>query len=306
MDRRAVLALRDWPLAVGFFEDFANHSVAVCPFLPRLQFSTPDLFSSAIVCFGYRGRAAFPKSWIETLVACTMLQFGGTTLTGLILGQTPSWLSSNKAWPSLALLWWFTFCCPLDLWYRLMRNDLVRGVVAVFAWLSTAHSISTWGADKALGADHVRATRSVLCAVACGTVSACGGGICSQVFNIHQPRWNCMTGETPEWCVKPSFALQKSLACSVLYYFLLDPHDAVWTTGVSAVGGVALPLDNSDARTLVGLVMLLLSCTHNAFPNVSVLEVVTRPLLSLALVPKMVDPVVFPVIPALPEEKKQD
>lgn len=61
-----------------------------------------DLCGSIISCIGYRtsitgiGR---PVSWIESLVACTLLQFGGTSLTGVLLGQTPSWILSHSAFP---------------------------------------------------------------------------------------------------------------------------------------------------------------------------------------------------------------
>lgn len=66
-----------------------------------------DLCGSIISCVGYRtsitgiGR---PVSWIESLVACTLLQFGGTSLTGLLLGQTPSWILSHSAFPGIDLI----------------------------------------------------------------------------------------------------------------------------------------------------------------------------------------------------------
>ena len=64
-----------------------------------------DLCGSILSCVGYRtsitgiGR---PVSWIESLVACTLLQFGGTSLTGLLLGQTPSWILSHAAFPGIS------------------------------------------------------------------------------------------------------------------------------------------------------------------------------------------------------------
>lgn len=42
--------------------------------LPRL--SVLDLFGSILTCYAYRSIAKFPKHAVETLVACSLLQFG--------------------------------------------------------------------------------------------------------------------------------------------------------------------------------------------------------------------------------------
>lgn len=42
--------------------------------LPRL--SVLDLFGSILTCQAYRGAAKFPKHAVETLVACSLMQFG--------------------------------------------------------------------------------------------------------------------------------------------------------------------------------------------------------------------------------------
>lgn len=67
----------------------------------------------------------------------------------LVLGQTPSWMSSFTAWPALFVAWWFTFFCPWDLWYSfVMRYELAVFIAAFGRALSAAHAITSWGADK--------------------------------------------------------------------------------------------------------------------------------------------------------------
>lgn len=66
-----------------------------------------------------------------------------------VLGQTPSWMSSFTAWPSLAVAWWLTFFCPFDLWHSYaMHNRLVLFIMAFGRAVSAAHAITSWGADK--------------------------------------------------------------------------------------------------------------------------------------------------------------
>lgn len=41
---------------------------------------------------------------------------------GLLLGQTPSWIMSLSAYPSLLLAWWLTFVCPFDIFWRVLHS----------------------------------------------------------------------------------------------------------------------------------------------------------------------------------------
>ena len=106
-------------------------------------------------------------------------QFGGTTLAHVfILGQAPSWVASHTAWPALALAWWLTFGCPMDLWYKHVANSkLLAYPLGVVTGISTAHAVTSWGMEKALSAHHPAAAASLLAAVLSGALSACGGGI---------------------------------------------------------------------------------------------------------------------------------
>ena len=119
------------------------------PGLPGIPFSTLDFCGSLMACRRYRiairlqrGR----KSWFETLVASTLLQFGGTTLTGMFLGQIPSWTLGNHVFVALLLAWWLTFFSPFDIYWKLTKNsNLFYFSVGSLAGtiLNTIHTIHT-------------------------------------------------------------------------------------------------------------------------------------------------------------------
>lgn len=140
-------------------------------------------------------------------MACTLMQFGGTTLTGLLLGQTPSWILSHQAFPALLLAWWLTFCCPLDFYYTLMRGTGIFGWVtmqlsAMGACISAGHAVTSWGMDKALWntshANKEKIASSMITCVLSGTFSACGGAILTDVFGLLRTKNAFTLTETPD------------------------------------------------------------------------------------------------------------
>ena len=226
----------DWQGYSDLFAWFEAARIETCaPGSCWLPFPTPplsvaDLFGSAMACFGYRKSAEFPKHWLETVVVCTILQFGGTTITGVLIGQPPSWLTSHTAWPALIFMWWLTFFCPYDAWFRLLSHagaggDVLRGFLTIGSWFSTGHAVTSWGMDKALTGDHVKATASMATALVTGTVSACGGGVLAA--DMLGDKW---TFKKPPVFSRPSQALQKGMVCSCLYYLLRDPHGVLRAT----------------------------------------------------------------------------
>ena len=73
------------------FEAFNEHLEGLAP----CYISILDLCGSLAVCRYYRNDLLkSEKSWFEVLVVCTMMQFGGTTIIGVLLGssliQSPS------------------------------------------------------------------------------------------------------------------------------------------------------------------------------------------------------------------------
>lgn len=86
-----------------------------------------DFFGSTICCCGYRARLEATRRrapWFAALAACTLMQFGGTTLVG--------------------------------------------------AALSSGHAVTSWGADKAVGAMWERPRGAVFSTLMAGAFGASG------------------------------------------------------------------------------------------------------------------------------------
>ena len=156
----------NYPKWVDFVEKVESATVNECfpqqfsqiisAYLPFCDISTLippisllDTFGSILSCFAYREAVSTRKYWLETLVTCTIMQFGGTTIVGLLLGQTPSWIMSHSAFPALLLVWWLTFFSPGDLFYRSVKNTpVLMLLVGVGSAISAGHAVTSWGMDK--------------------------------------------------------------------------------------------------------------------------------------------------------------
>ena len=171
--------------AISFNEYMESAIIIIRSGFPPISFL--DLCGSILSCFSYRKNLTSRKSWFESLLSCTLMQFGGTTLTGILLGQTPSWIVSHSAFPALMVAWWFTFFSPYDIFYNtLLRAPFSLFFVGIFSSISGGHAVTSWGVDKALNntfhVNHVRISQSVLTCIACGTLSASGGGLLCNIF----------------------------------------------------------------------------------------------------------------------------
>lgn len=210
--------------------------------------SVLDLCGSILVCKRYRSEILpklvkeSPRSWFEILCTCTVMQFGGTTLTGLLLGQTPSWILSRTAIPALLLAWWLTFFCPFDLFWKFLSHSNVfkEGfliIVELGSCISYAHAITSWGMDKAIfpekgfhnEAATLKISRSFFTCLLCGTLSSCGGGLLVD--------WLGWTGRRAGESLKifqlyrdgysGTATLNKSFWLALLYYCLLNVDNNV-------------------------------------------------------------------------------
>ena len=101
-------------------------------------FSLLDFCGSCVTCFNYRNEATRMIEagderllliyrtgvgfYAQTLLKCNFLQFGGTTVTALALGQAPSWLAGTHVFSAFLLAYWLVFCSPGDVWFRLLRQ----------------------------------------------------------------------------------------------------------------------------------------------------------------------------------------
>lgn len=190
-------------------------TIPVSDYLPDVSFL--DLCGSLLCCAEYRNKMKAGRPWWHVLLGCTMLQFGGTTLTGVVLGQTPSWIVSQRAFPALFLAWWLTFFSPYDLyWCWTLRYTKFHAILfGTFASISSSHATTSWGMDKALfNKFHLNADAigmSTLTCLACGTLSACGGGLMSDMFQI--------LDDSPPFLRTATF--NKSFILASIYYTLV-------------------------------------------------------------------------------------
>jgi hypothetical protein len=155
----------------------------------KIPISVLDLCGSIIVCQNHRSNAT-KRPWFKSLVECTFMQFGGTTLTGILLGQTPSWVLSSNAFPALVLAWYLTNFCPYDLFHYILSSTIgmpILFILNIGSAISAGHAVTSWGLDKAaFNSFHKNAHKlsgSILTCIGCGTLSACGGGLLSTYFD---------------------------------------------------------------------------------------------------------------------------
>jgi len=85
-----------WEAYVGVVGDIARAAYII-------QFT--DLIGAARVCAWYRVNVRRPVSWHQSLIVVLIVHFGGTTLTGLLTGKSPSWVSAHEPVFAVLLAW---------------------------------------------------------------------------------------------------------------------------------------------------------------------------------------------------------
>lgn len=203
------------------------------PLLPNFSFL--DFVGTVFVCKRYRESSKGDKSWFEILLACVLMQFGGTLIIALVLGQVPSWILSRAALPGFFLAWWLTFYSPDDIFYNTVsKNNFLLFFLGVFNAVSAGHAVTSWGLDKAYNnAYHTNAEsfgKSYFLCILCGTIAACGGGILAEVFNFFSNsksftlRHKSAFFEIGNYSV--SAGLNRSFWLAMIYYVLIsDPKE---------------------------------------------------------------------------------
>lgn len=230
----------------------------------QVDISILDVFGSILACRGYRQRMTVPKLWLETLIACTLLQFGGTTITGLLLGQTPSWIISKTAFPALVLAWWLTFFSPLDFFWRVMSSDSILVKFCEFgSAVSAGNAVTSWGMDKAIfneySANPLKLKNSPLTCLLCGTFSACGGGLIGDWLGFSRTPSFCVTSSPTIYSLSNKRALTtvcRSFCLAVAYYMMMNPSGY-------------LPWETKMSRFDCHLVIVLLQVFHTALVTIS-------------------------------------
>lgn len=227
-----------WKFGVVHCDWFENISFIVLPFRPTtVNASYVDSFTCALTCYRYRKEMTTSKSWLEILIACTLMSFGGTTLVGILLGQTPSWMLNPTTFPALLLTYWLTFHCPYDLYWNLVVNgpfgSLALALCRLVAAVSSGYSVTTRGVDRALyNTFNVRVSQSPLTCIVAGTLATCGGGLLTDLLGILR---------IPSFTISsvPSFfdlhnhkvgaILTRAFLLSCLYYIVSTSQYMIWT-----------------------------------------------------------------------------
>lgn len=249
--------------------------------------SVLDFCGSMIVCRNYKRYIKTNKSILETLVACTLMQFGGTTITGLILGQTPSWMLSLRALPALLLAFWLTFCAPLSAILSSSLGAVMYDILAFGAAISGGHAITSWGMDKAfVNTFHLNANRISQSTVVCiltGTLSGCGGGLLADWLGLYNSQ-SFVPAETPG-----IFRLEKKGAASALtkaavlacVYYCLVAQDHV----PSLVGFDRPLLSKEEGRAVIVTLQIVNFLITSLFPSIEPFPIIWKCLQTLLLVP---------------------
>jgi uncharacterized membrane protein YeiH len=196
-----------------------------------------DLCGSITTCLSYRKSITSSKSWFESLVSCTLMQFGGTTLTGILLGQTPSWILSHSAFPALLLAWWLTFFSPFDCYYKTINQiPIFLFFVGIGGAISSGHAVTSWGLDKAAynlsHVNHIRISQSVLTCIACGTLSASGGGLIANCLKFFDTSKSYTLTVTPSFFTPGDYTASstanRAFLLSCIYFVLLNQVKEVY------------------------------------------------------------------------------
>jgi hypothetical protein len=208
----------------------------LCWSLCGIDFSVLDFAGSLLCCLRYRSEFKTAKSWLEVLFSVTLMQFGGTTIAGILLGQVPSWMMSRSAFPSLVLAWWIVFNFPLDFAYTFLKKNLLGKTfmffVGILAYISAAHAIGSWGIDKAIFNDfHTNSAsmwKAYVIVIFTGTISASGGGILADVlgfFHSEPGKSLTLTSTSNLFTINRfdvSAAANRAFWLSIFYYYFLQ------------------------------------------------------------------------------------
>jgi hypothetical protein len=202
----------------------------VFPFVSLLDFA-----GTVFVCRRYRQSSCGEKSWFEIFLACILMQFGGTTIVGVLLGQVPSWIMSRSAIPGFVLAWWLTFYSPDDFfWRHVSGNRILMFFLGILAAVSSAFAVTSWGLDKAFfNSFHVNGgdfSKSCFLCILCGAFAASGGGILADVFNFFSQSKSFTMRHKSSFFDMNSYtvsaAFNRSFWLAVLYFVMIsDPKD---------------------------------------------------------------------------------
>jgi hypothetical protein len=164
------------------------------------------------------GCGSLNQPWFQALLAFLFTSLAGTSLTSVVwLGTTPGWLLSNSCFATYIVVFFAHRFCPGDALFNLLAVAPVALVVKFFVDVSWAWSITSWGLERALTVP----SKSAPLAFVCGFTSGCGGGLLCDAFGFSEKQWGV---RTPDAIRGPSQGVQLTIALTVAFYMLINPH----------------------------------------------------------------------------------
>jgi hypothetical protein len=265
------------------------------PFLSTsLQFHFTDLVGSLLVCQKYR-QAIFSKHWTESLFTCCVMQYGGTTLTGILLGQPPGWMLSHSSFLSLLIAWWLTFFSPFDFYWSLIHSPNLAPILQIhhsfFSDISSIHAATSWGMDKVLfntfHTPTILIRESIFLSLLTAVLSSNGGGLISDCLNLcHQ---NSFELQTPT-CLKNTpqgnqyrSNLLRSFFLGLVYYLALNPLNIFPWESLTQEQRVY-------GHSIIGILCLLMWLRSQLLPQADVIGKVSSILLKILNISSTIAP----------------
>jgi hypothetical protein len=285
---------------VSFSTDIESYAV----YLWCIPVSYLDFCGSFNVCLEYKKDLMMnkkQKTSLEAVLSCLLWQFGGTTMTGMILlGQPPSYIVSHTALNGFFFAYWLVFFCPFDFVYKFcvpsssnILQQSVMFMIKLSSAISAGHAVTSWGVDKALhNTFHTNPSRmadSIYLAIFCGMFSGCGGGLIKDFFDLlsvsesytfhHHPilfslpvaRGSKLGQRSRD--IREKYAAQatlgKAFLLSSLYYVLRDPSSYVstalntWPLAMNDVIKITF-WGHNEARCII-VALQVLSFLYNTF-----------------------------------------
>ena len=245
--------------------------------LPKMDFvpafSLLDFIGSLFACKIYRMNSHGEKSWFEIFMACILMQFGGTFIIAIILGQPPSWIVSRSAIPGFLLAWWMTFFSPDDFfWKNISSNEFIMFLLGIVNSLSAGHAITSWGMDKVYwNSFHNNVTdlpKSYFLCILCGTLAACGGGILAETLNFFSHsrsftlRHKSKFFEIGNYNV--SATLNRSFWLAVVYYLAISSPEEM--------GPFAFNFDRITGHSIIALLQLMAYLAKYHLPQLDIYQ----------------------------------
>ena len=184
-----------------------------------------NFLAACSMCSFYRGRVSTVKTYLETFIACALLHFGGKSLTGVLLGQSPSWMNNSIEFPVFVIAWLVVYFSFGDIyWKTIFKLPLFHEFLELFHLIEYAHAITHAGVDEVLWNKLI--PKSAISSVLCGVLSGSGGPILGEWIGVFRSPSFTVTS-TPEAFDPKSphgtYLLLKTSFFSVLYYALINP-----------------------------------------------------------------------------------